>query len=232
MTELTKDEISMTIAKNIASILEPNTYVNLGVGIPTLVAKYVTPEQNINIHSENGLIGATGDIDSSHPDFNYDLISSSGFQTTIKEGASIFDSSLSFGIIRGGHLAATVLGTMEVDQEGNIANYKIPGKLVVGMGGAMDLCVGAKEVIVATTHTNRGKPKILKECRLPLTAENAVTKIVSEKAIFNVKDGKLELYAYNPLFEIDEIISEVEADVVLPESIKEMIVVQTEGEDK
>lgn len=223
MKELTREQINTIIAKNIASILEPNTYVNLGVGLPTLVANFVTEDQNINIHSENGLIGATGDIGSEHPEYHPDIISSSGRPTTIKKGSSFFDSSLSFGIIRGGHLSATILGTMEVDQHGNIANYTIPGKLVIGMGGAMDLCVGAKEVIVATTHTNKGRPKILKECKLPYTAQAVVTKIVSEKAMFEIKDGKVILFAYNTDFDIDEIISEVEAEVIISENLRPML---------
>ena len=129
--ELNKNEMKEIIAKNIAVRLEPNTYVNLGVGVPTLVSKFVTDEQNINIHSENGMIGAIGDIDYDDPNYIPGVISSSGFPTRFKKGASFFDSSISFGIIRGGHLSASVLGTMEVDEHGNIANYTIPGKLVV-----------------------------------------------------------------------------------------------------
>lgn len=226
MTELSREAVNITIAKNIAARLASNSYVNLGVGIPTLVAKYVKPEQNINIHSENGLIGATGDITSDDERYEESVISSSGNPTAYKEGASMFDSSLSFGIIRGGHLGATVLGTMEVDQLGNIANYTVPGKLVVGMGGAMDLCVGAKEVIVASTHTNKGRAKILKECKLPLTAKLAVTMIVTEKAVLKVTDGPLELVAYNPLFSVDDIISEVEADVVVSDNLEKMLGVE------
>lgn len=222
--ELNKQKMKEIIAKNIAARLPNDCYVNLGVGLPTLVSKFVTDEQNINIHSENGMIGATGDIGYDDPLYIPGVISSSGFPTKYKKGASFFDSSISFGIIRGGHLAATVLGTMEVDQNGNIANYTIPGKLVVGMGGAMDLCIGAKQVIIATYHTNNGRPKILKECKLPLTAKKAATMIVTEKAVFNVKDGKLLLKAYNPSFSVEEIIKEVEADVVVSENLEEMII--------
>lgn len=223
MMELSKQEMKEIIAKNIAVRLKNNSYVNLGVGLPTLVSKFVTDEQNINIHSENGMIGAIGDIGYDDPAYIPGVISSSGFPTKYKKGASFFDSSISFGIIRGGHLAATVLGTMEVDQYGNIANYTIPGKLVVGMGGAMDLCIGAKEVIIATYHTNNGRAKILKECRLPLTAQKAATMIVTEKAVFNVDNGKLLLTAYNSNFSVEEIISEVEADVVISDNLEEMI---------
>lgn len=223
MAELSSQKIKEIIAKNIAANLEPNSYVNLGVGIPTMVADYTTSEQNIILHAENGLIGTAGDVKPGEP-FDPDVISSSGYPTTFIKGACFFDSSLSFGIIRGGHLSATVLGTMEVDQEGNIANYVIPGKMVAGMGGAMDLCVGAREVIVATTHTNKGRPKILKKCTIPLTALKAVTKIVTEKAIFNVANNVLTLIAYNPMFSVEDILSEVEADVIVSEHLKEMII--------
>lgn len=222
MTELSREQKNTIIAKNIAMNLEPNSYINLGVGLPTEVAYYIKPEQNIILHAENGLIGTAGDVKKGET-FDPDVISSSGFPTTYKEGASFFDSALSFGIIRGGHLSATVLGTMEVDQHGNIANYTIPGKLVVGMGGAMDLCVGARNVIIATTHTNKERPKILKECRIPLTAKNAATQIVTEKAIFDVKGTYLLLTHYNPIFDIEDIINEVEADVKVADDLKQMI---------
>jgi len=223
MTELTKDQMQEIIAKNIAAMLEPDTYVNLGVGLPTLVAKYIKDEQNITVQSENGLIGSTGDIPLSDPNYDYEVISSSGYSTTYKKGASFFDSSLSFGMIRGGHIDATVLGTMEVDQEGNIANYMIPKKLVTGMGGAMDLCSGAKQVIIATFHTQKGAPKILKKCTLPLTALHAAKKVVTEKAVFEIKGGKVILVAYNPSFTVEEILSEVEADTEVSDDLKEMI---------
>lgn len=222
MVELSKDQVKKIIAKNIAAILEPNSYVNLGVGIPTEVAYYITPEQNIILHAENGLLGTAGDVKSGEI-AEEGVISSSGFYTTYIPGASFFDSSLSFGIIRGGHLSATVLGAMQVAENGDIANYTIPGKVVVGMGGAMDLCVGAREVIVASTHTNKGKPKILKNCTIPLTAVKSVTKIVTEKAIFSIEDEKLVLIAYNPLFTVEEIISEVEPDVYVSDTLYKMI---------
>lgn len=221
--EMSQSELKVIIAKNIAKRLTPNTYVNLGVGLPTMVAKFITEEQNINIHSENGLIGAIGDISYDDPEYIPGVISSSGFPTKYKKGASFFDSSLSFGIIRGGHLSACVLGTMEVDQEGNIANYTIPGKLVVGMGGAMDLCAGAKNVIIATYHTNHGKAKILKKCTLPLTAQKAATMIVTEKAVLEIKDGKMILTAYNPNFPLEETLKEIEANVVIADNLEEMV---------
>lgn len=222
-SELTRDQMQQVIAKNIAAMLKPDTYVNLGVGLPTMVAHYLTDDQNIVVQSENGLIGACGDIPMSDPTYNYEVISSSGYSTRYKPGASFFDSSLSFGMIRGGHVDATVLGTMQVDQEGNIANYMIPGKLVAGMGGAMDLCSGAREVIVATFHTQKGAPKILRKCTLPLTAMHAVHWVVTEKAIFEIRDHKAWLTAFNPLFSVDEILSEVEADTEVAPDLREML---------
>lgn len=218
---LDSNKIKEIIAKNIALELKPNSYINLGVGVPTLVANYITPEQNIILHAENGLVGTGRDLTVEEAE-DLDVISSSEFPATYMKGAAFMDSSLSFGIIRGKHLDATVLGTMEVDQEGNIANYIIPNKLVSGMGGAMDLCVGARNVIVATTHTNKGKAKILKKCTIPLTAQKVVTKIVTEKAIFDVKDNHLELVGYNPLFTVEDILKEVKADVIVSENLREM----------
>ena len=221
--ELTKQEMQQIIARNIAAMLKPDTYVNLGVGLPTLVANYLTPEQNIIVQSENGLIGACGDIPLDSPDYNYEVIGSSGFSTRYKPGASFFDSAMSFGMIRGGHIDATVLGTMEVDQEGNIANYMIPGKLVVGMGGAMDLCSGAREVIIATFHTQKGRPKLLKKCRLPLTAVGKAKWVVTEQAMFEIGGGKAHLRAFNPRFAVDDILAGVEADVEVADDLREMV---------
>ncbi|WP_207204773.1 3-oxoacid CoA-transferase subunit B [Miniphocaeibacter massiliensis] len=212
------------IAKNIAAKLEKGNLVNLGVGIPTLVSNYVTEEQDIILQAENGLVGTAGDASEGDEGYDPDVISSSGYPTNIIEGAAFFDSSLSFGIIRGGHVDVTVLGTMEVDEKGNIANYEIPGKLVTGMGGAMDLCVGAKKVIVATFHTNKGRAKLLKNCTIPLTAKNAVNMIVTEKAIVEITDSGFVLTAYNPMFEIDNILEEIDAEVKISDDLVEMII--------
>lgn len=222
--DLTKEEKMNIIAKNIAVRLESNSYVNLGVGLPTLVASYIKPEQNINLHSENGLIGGTGDMKFDDLDANKDIVSSSGYPTRYRKGTAFFDSSISFGIIRGGHISATVLGTMEVDKDGNIANYMIPGKFVAGMGGAMDLCASSAKVIVATYHTNNGKPKILNECKLPLTAKNAVSLVVTEKAVIELKNGEVHLVAYNPFYDLEQIIGEIEPEVIVSENLEEMII--------
>lgn len=217
-----KEMMSQIIAKNIAIDLPHGSLVNLGVGLPTQVADFVAPEQEIWLHAENGLVG-TGKAIPEGEHCDPDIISSSGYPTEIVTGAAFMDSSLSFGIIRGGHLSVSVLGAMEVDQEGNIANYKVPGKKVAGMGGAMDLCCGAKEVIVATYHTQKGIPKIIEKCTLPLTARHAVTKIVTEKAVIEVKDNKLVLTKYNPMFNLTEIQQETGARLEISDKLQEMV---------
>lgn len=214
-----KASINKLIAKRISLELSDNTLVNLGVGLPTMVADYVRPEQNIMLQGENGLIG----IGESYAEGEWqdpDIISSSGFPTKVVKGASFFDSSVSFGIIRGGHVDVTVLGTMQVDQQGNIANYKIPGKMVTGMGGAMDLCVGARKVIVATFHTNKGTPKILKKCALPLTAQGVVSMIVTEMAVMDVTPKGLFLRDRNPDFTVEQIQAATEADLIIPDTFE------------
>lgn len=217
------DKLSLNklIAKRIAKELSPGSLVNLGLGLPTMVANYVKKGQDIYLHGENGLIGI-GEGYKEGEEADSDIISSSGFPTKVINGASFFDSSVSFGIIRGGHVDVTVLGTMEVDEKGNIANYKIPGKMITGMGGAMDLCVGAKKVIVATFHTNKGIPKILKQCKLPLTAQNVVSTIVTEMAVIDVTSDGLLLRDYNRNFTLDEIIKSTEAELIIPESIQDL----------
>ena len=208
------------IAKRIAQELADNTLVNLGMGLPTMVSDYVTAQQNILLQGENGLIGIGAGYQKDEVS-DPDIISSSGFPTRVVQGASFFDSSVSFGIIRGGHVDATVLGTMEVDEKGNIANYKIPGKLITGMGGAMDLCTGAKKVIVATFHTNKGAPKILKKCTLPLTARGVVSTIVTEMAVIDVLPDGLLLRDYNREYSIDDILKSTEASLNVAEELED-----------
>lgn len=216
---LDKLALNKLIAQRVAAELKNDTLVNLGLGLPTMVANYVTPQQNILFQGENGLIGIGSGYRKDEV-VDRDVISSSGFPTKVIKGASFFDSSVSFGMIRGGHVDVTVLGTMEVDQEGNIANYKIPGKMITGMGGAMDLCSGAKKVIVATFHTNKGTAKILKKCSLPLTAQHVVSTIVTEMAVMDVTKDGLLIRDYNRHFTLADIIINTDADLIVSEALE------------
>jgi len=202
------------IARTIADELTDNSVVNLGIGLPTLVPRYVNKSRGILLHSENGLLGLGEDY---RPEEENDphVITSSGIPAKYVPGAAFFDSCVSFGIIRGGHLDVTVLGAMEVDRNGDIANYQVPGKALVGMGGAMDLCIGAKKVIVAMFHTQNGAPKILNKCKLPLTAERAVNTIVTEMGVIDVTGEGLILRSRNPEYSIEEIQKATEADLII-----------------
>ena len=179
------------IAKRIAKELRDGMLVNLGIGIPTLVANYVAPGVNIYFQSENGLIG-TGPIPQDGL-AQARLTDAGGRPVTAMPGASTFDSAMSFGLIRGGHVDLTVLGALQVDEQGHLANWMIPGKMVPGMGGAMDLVTGARRVVVAMQHTAKGKPKIVRRCSLPLTSARPVDLVVTELAVFALAGGRLRL---------------------------------------
>src|SRR5689334_10516812 len=179
------------IAKRIAKELRDGMLVNLGIGIPTLVANYVPPGTHIYFQSENGLIG-TGPIPQDGL-AQARLTDAGGRPVTAIPGASTFDSAMSFGLIRGGHVDLTVLGGLQVDEAGHLANWMIPGKMVPGMGGAMDLVTGAKRVIVAMQHTAKGKPKIVSRCSLPLTSARPVDLVVTELAVISFASGRLRL---------------------------------------
>ena len=208
-----KHEIRALIAKRVSQELHDGDVVNLGIGLPTLVANHIPKDIDIYLQSENGLIGL-GPAPS-EDNVDWDITNAGGQPVTLEVGGMYFDSSTSFGIIRGGHVDVTVLGSLQVDEKGNLANWIIPGKMVPGMGGAMDLVTGAKKVIIAMTHTNKGKPKILKECTLPLTAKNQVNLIVTEMGVMEVKEDGLHLIEYNDLFTIDEIIEATEATLII-----------------
>ncbi|MCF0142963.1 MAG: 3-oxoacid CoA-transferase subunit B [Parasporobacterium sp.] len=176
------------IAHRVAQDLKDGYVVNLGIGLPTMVADYVPEGIEITIQSENGMVGMAG---VSAPDeIDVDVINSGGVNVNVEPGAVFFDSSTSFGIIRGGHVDMTVLGALQVDQEGNLASHIIPGKMASGMGGAMDLVVGAKEVIIAMVHTQKGTHKLLEKIALPTTAVNCVNKIITEMGVIDIVPGK------------------------------------------
>lgn len=214
------DKAKEIIARRVAKELKDGQLVNLGIGLPTLAANYMVPGVTVLFHSENGIInmGPVPEVGQEDPC----ITNAGGGLVTILPGGAYFDSCMSFELIRGGHVDVTVLGTMEVDQEGNIANWIIPGKLVTGMGGAMDLLVGAKKVIAATTHTNKGKPKILKKCSLPLSAQNEVDLIISEMAVMEVSERGLILREIHPDTTVEEVQSLTDADLIIEGEIKKM----------
>lgn len=205
------------IAMRVAQELQDGQLVNLGIGLPTMVASYLPKDVEVTLQSENGMVGLRG-LDENNVDNN--IVNAGGQLVSIVDNGAFFDSSYSFALIRGGHVDATVLGTLEVDQDGNIANYMIPKKMVPGMGGAMDLVTGAKKVIVAMVHSSKGKPKILKQCKLPLTGAKCVDMIVTEMAVFEVKDGYLLLTEIAEDTTVEAVLELTEADVKLADSIK------------
>lgn len=210
------------IAKRVAAELRAGMLVNLGIGIPTLVANHVPAGMLVYFQSENGLIG-TGPIPEqgmAHPT----LTDAGGRPVTALPGASTFDSATSFGLIRGGHVDLTVLGALQVDSHGHLANWMIPGKLVPGMGGAMDLVTGAKSVIVAMQHTAKGKAKILEKCTLPLTSTRAVDLIVTELAVIGFRDGRATLLERGPGARVEDIVAATEAKLDVPQQVPEMAI--------
>lgn len=216
-----RSEIKPFIAKRVAKEIHDGDVVNLGIGLPTMVPDYVDPSIKITLQSENGFIGlAAADPDS--PDAPY-IVNAGGQPAGIEKDGMFFDSCTSFGIIRGGHVDATVLGSLQVDEKGDIANWIIPGKMVPGMGGAMDLVVGARKVIVAMEHTQKGNPKILKECTLPLTAKGQVNMIVTEMGVMEVTPEGIVLTEYNPEFTVEEIQAATEAKLIISPDLKPMI---------
>jgi acetate CoA/acetoacetate CoA-transferase beta subunit len=208
------------IAKRVALELRPGNLVNLGIGIPTLVANYVPPGLNIFFQSENGLIG-TGPIPEqgmAHPL----LTDAGGRPISALPGAATFDSAISFALIRGGHVDVTVLGGLQVDAEGRLANWMIPGKMVPGMGGAMDLVTGAKRVIVAMQHAAKGKSKIVKKCGLPLTSVRPVDLVVTDMAVLGFAGGRITLVETAPGVSVADVIAVTEAELTVPDKVPEM----------
>lgn len=214
---LTRDQI----AERISQELRDGYYVNLGIGIPTLVANYVPEGMSVMLQSENGLLGM-GEFPTEST-LDADLINAGKQTVTAVTGAAYFSSADSFAMIRGGHIDLTVLGAFEVDQAGNIASWMVPGKLIKGMGGAMDLVAGAENIIVAMQHANKqGQSKILKTCTLPLTGVGCVKKVVTDLAYLELIDGKFHLLERAPGVSVEEIQQLTEADLVVPATVPEM----------
>jgi acetate CoA/acetoacetate CoA-transferase beta subunit len=214
---MSKSEMKNTIARRVAKELKDGDVVNLGIGLPTLVANFIPSEYDIMLHSENGFIGLGKATEEGQEKSH--IVNAGGQAVTIKDDGAFFDSSMSFSIIRGGHLDVTVLGALQVDEKGNLANWMIPGKMVPGMGGAMDLVAGAKKVIVAMEHTAKGNPKILKECNLPLTGAGKVDMIITEKCVLKVTDNGLELVEVMDGSSVEDVIEATEANIIVPEGM-------------
>jgi 3-oxoacid CoA-transferase subunit B len=211
------------IAKRIAQELKDRYFVNLGIGIPTLVANYVPKGIDVEFQSENGVLGMgpfpfEGDEDA-------DIINAGKQTITTLPGASFFDSAISFGMIRGQHVDLTILGAMEVSENGDIANWKIPGKMVKGMGGAMDLVASAENIIVAMMHVNKaGESKILKKCALPLTGVGCVKKVVTELAVLEITEEGFKLIERAPGVTVEHIIASTEAELIIEGNVPEMLI--------
>ena len=212
------EDAKIVISKRAARFLNDGDVVNLGIGMPEMVANYLPEGVNIIFQSENGIMGMGAAATAENEDTNRS--NAGGKYVTVIPGASFFDSSVSFGLIRGGHVDATVLGALQVDEEGSLASHIIPGKLVPGMGGAMDLVAGAENVIVITTHTDKkGSAKILKKCTLPLTAYKRVKWIITELAVIESTAEGLVLREVNAESSVEEVVAKTEAKLIIPENV-------------
>lgn len=212
-----KNEIRDVIAKRAALELKDGYLVNLGIGLPTLVPNYLKPGVEVLLQSENGIIGMGASPKEGEE--NKEIVNAGGAYTSIVEGGTTFDSAMSFSIIRGGHVDVSILGAMQVDEHGNLANWAIPGKKVPGMGGAMDLVVGAKKVILAMEHTAKGSHKILKNCTLPLTAAGQVDKIITEMGVMDITKEGIVLRELHPAFSLEDIQKATEAELIIPKDL-------------
>lgn len=216
------EDVKAFIAARVAEELKDGDVVNLGIGLPTLVEDYLPAGVRITLQSENGIVGE-GPKPAAGDESSY-IVDAGGQPASVMIGGSFIDSAVSFGIIRGGHVDVSVLGALEVDEEGNLSNWIIPGKMVPGMGGAMDLVVGAKKVIIAMMHTNKGAHKILKKCTLPFTAVKEVNMIVTEMGVMVVTNKGLELVEYNPEFTLEQVQEATGANLIVSPDLKKMAV--------
>lgn len=210
----------IVIARRVAALIQPGWLVNLGIGLPSMVANYVPAERQVYFQAENGVIG----LGSRPPEGMEDpsLTDAGGGFVTAVPGAASIDSAMSFGLIRGGHLDMTVLGGLQVDEKGHLANWMVPGKMVPGMGGAMDLVAGARQVVVAMVHAAKGEPKIVPECTLPLTAARRVTLIVTEMALIEPTDAGLVLRERGPGVSVEEVLAATTARLIVEGDVPEM----------
>ena len=215
---LTREQLAQRVAKE----FKDGYYINLGIGIPTLAANYIPKDVQVVLQSENGILGmGPFPLDE---DVDADIINAGKQTVTLIEGASIFSSSDSFAMIRGGHVDLTILGAFEVDCQGNIASYMIPGKLIKGMGGAMDLVSGADNIIVTMTHASKdGVSKLLKECTLPLTGKGCIKRVLTDLALLDIKNGRFILRERAPGVSVDEIVNLTAGELEVPEKVPEMI---------
>ena len=214
-------DIKEIIATRVAKELKDGDVVNLGIGLPTMVANFLPEGVHIVLQSENGIMGMGLAAEKGSEDV--DIVNAGAQYVTVNPGAMFFDSATSFGIIRGGHVDATILGALEVDQHGNLSNWIVPGKMVPGMGGAMDLVVGAKKVIIAMQHTQKGAHKILKECRLPYTAVGVVDMIITEMGVMEITKGGIVLTELHPDYTVEQIQEATEAKLIISPSLKKML---------
>ena len=215
-----KEQIREVIAKRVALELKDGDVVNLGIGLPTMVPNYLKPGINVILQTENGLlgIGPTPEPGKEDPDY----INAGGGAISAAPGAAGFDSATSFGIIRGGHVDVSILGALEVDEKGDLANWIIPGKKAPGMGGAMDLLTGTKKVILAMEHRAKGKPQILKECTLPLTAKASVDMIVTEMGVMEIRPEGIVLTEIHPDFTVGDVQANTEAKLIVSDKLEKM----------
>lgn len=209
------------IATRVAKELKDGDVVNLGIGLPTMVANFLPEGVEIILQSENGIMGMGPAPEAGKE--NVDIVNAGAQYVTVNPGAMFFDSATSFGIIRGGHVDATILGALEVDQHGNLSNWIVPGKMVPGMGGAMDLVVGAKKVIIAMQHTQKGKHKILKECKLPYTAVGVVDMIITEMGVMEVTKDGIVLTELHPDYTVEQVQEATEAELIISPDLKPML---------
>ena len=216
-----KSMVKEFIARRVARELKDGDVVILGIGLPTMIPQFLPEDVHVTLQAENGIIGAAPATDATYDPIH--VVDASGKPTAVSATGCYIDSMTSFGLIRGGHVDATILGGLEVDEEGSLSNWIVPGKKMPGMGGAMDLLVGAKHVIVAMEHTAKGNPKILKKCRLPYTAVKCITKIITEMCVIECTPDGLLLTEYNPEFTSEEIQAATEARLIISPELKPMV---------